>query len=200
MAAPGAINDDPAPARNGNGVTDDQRRIPSDRRRAGQILADGWPATHVATQFGVAVTTVERWRADDADFRTGYLEETQRVNAAAERQRVKILLDLDSIVDTQLVVAKDSEHRDWARMSMYLVDKVMIPQSAINVNASVNVEVAFHSALTAIVAKLTAPRQVSATAEPHVLPTLLVGEAAAESYGAASLKESPALRDVIDLQ
>lgn len=202
---------------NGSHRADDTARIPSDRRRAGQLLAQLWPASFVATQIGVAESTVARWAEQDPDFQAGYAEEADRSARAAERQRVKILMELDGIVDRALEVTRDTAHRDWARMSMYLVDKVMIPQSIQHNTTDFNVEVAFHAALAATIEKVLTVRaghnsraaalDASASAStPFVstppaapngggLPALLTGEAAAESYGAKSLKVPAVLRD-----
>jgi len=179
----GAINAEPAAI-----SPDDRRRIPSDRRRAGQLLAQGYPAPHVADTLGVERKTIDRWKDSDPDFRTGYFEEEQRLNRVAEVCRIKILLDLPEITDKAVIVAKDMAHRDFGAMARYLIDKVLIPQSVQHVNAHHEIDVTFWQQLDDRLAKITEARDaVRGNGHP---PRLLSGEEAAASYGAASLKDS----------
>lgn len=163
-----------------------QRRVPSDRKRAGQLLAQGNPAGRVAELVGVDSRTIERWKEDDEDFRSGYFEEERRLNAVAEVCRVKIMLELPDIVEQQIAVAKDINHKEFGPMSRYLVDKVLIPQSIQHTNNHHEVDVTFWRALDERLSKLVP----SADRGNGHIPELLAGEAAAESYGARSLKDA----------
>ena len=180
----GAVNAEPAAI-----SPDDRRRIPSDRKRAGQLHAQGYPAGHVADTFGVERKTIERWKESDDDFRLGYYEEEQRLNRTAELCRVKILLDLPDIVDKAVLVAKDMAHRDFGAMARYLIDKVLIPQSVQHVNAHHEIDVTFWQQLDDRLGKLVEAR--NAVRGNGDVPKLLSGDEATASYGAASLKGSP---------
>lgn len=180
-SAIGPVNAEPAAIH-----PDDARRIPSDRKRAGQLLAQGYPKAHVASTLGVESDTIERWKESDPEFRIGYAEETDRLARTAELCRVKVLLDLPDIVDKAILVAKDMQHRDFGAMARYLLNQVFIPQTIQHVNAHHEVDVNFWTALDERLAKLSE----RAGGREARTPRLLSGEEAAASYGAASLKDS----------
>lgn len=172
-----------------------RRRIPSDRRRAGMKLADGYPESYVADQMGVSVNTIRKWADEDADFRDGFAEQTRFLNTAAERGRLKIASELDGLIDNALSVARDTGHKDYGQMSRYLIDKVIVPESKLTGKLEVDVGVTFWQQVESTVEKI---REVRAKQAPQLtegsgIPELLRGEAAADSYGARSLRVPGAL-------
>lgn len=179
----GAVNAEPAAIH-----PDDRRRVPSDRRRAGQLLAQMWPVAHVADTMGVEPRTVERWKESDPEFREGFFEEEQRLNRVAEFCRTKIMLALPDIVDNSIAVARDTSHRDFGAMARYLTDKVLIPQSVQHVNAHHEVDLNFWTQLDERLTKIAEARTARASGES---PRLLAGDEAAATYGAASLRDVP---------
>lgn len=94
------------------------------RRRAAMLLGQLNPVALVASEVGVTPATIYNWQKDP-DFQDMVEIQQLKVQTAAERNRTKVLLDLDNLIDNASAIASDTGNRDQASMIRWLVDKVL---------------------------------------------------------------------------
>lgn len=147
------------------------------RSLAADLLAEGWSSSAVGSYLGVTPETVNRWR-DDPEFIAEVEKHQAQLQMAAERGRIKVLLEFDNLVGDAIAIARDPSSKSQPGMIRYLIDKVWPTVTVTENHTTVEADVRFWKEIDSRLGKVLELR-----ADTAKEPKLVQGSDAVASYG-----------------